>query len=63
MAALLLVRLGSIDWRQPAGLLVVLRGRLGDGFAVALADGGIGAEGIEGIEQLLRRYGEGEQAP
>ncbi|UFP92750.1 hypothetical protein [Gloeobacter morelensis] len=55
-AMLLLERLGVSDWRQPAGLLVVLRNRLDAGFAAALEAAGLSPTTRERVDHLLGKY-------
>ncbi|HHP7245845.1 MAG TPA: hypothetical protein ACFE0H_14290 [Elainellaceae cyanobacterium] len=59
----LLNQIGSISWRQPAGLLVILRGRLGDDdFQTLLKEGRsqiirvIGVDGYDHLPTLLDDY-------
>ncbi|AGY60362.1 tetratricopeptide repeat protein [Gloeobacter kilaueensis] len=56
IAMLTLDRVGSIDWRQPASLLVVLRTRLGDDFNQALQAAKLGEGALGRVEALLRLY-------
>lgn len=57
-----LEQMGSNDWRQPAGLLIILRGHLGDRFPQTLHDlrpnflPEIGADGYDYLFELLDRY-------
>jgi hypothetical protein len=54
--------ISSRDWRQPAGLLIVLQGQMGDGFQTELACQrselivAIGSDGYDHLPQLLERY-------
>lgn len=57
IATLVLERLGSKDWRQPAGLLSILRSRLAGAFT-ELLEQSVGADGVERVLELLRHYGE-----
>jgi len=55
-AALQLSRLGSADWFECAGLLVVLRGKLDDRFLAALSAAGFTAEALDALDALLEHY-------
>jgi tetratricopeptide (TPR) repeat protein len=57
-AMVLLERLGSTDWRQPAGLLSILQGKLGERFATSLEQSVLGRAGTEQVQALLKRYKE-----
>jgi tetratricopeptide (TPR) repeat protein len=57
-AMILLERLGSTDWRQPAGLLSILQGKLGERFATSLEQSVLGRGGTEQVQALLQRYKE-----
>ncbi|OCR01425.1 hypothetical protein BCD67_23525 [Oscillatoriales cyanobacterium USR001] len=60
----ILEQIGASEWRKPAGLLIILQGQLGDGFATALQQEraqiipAIGVDGYDYIPELLRRYQE-----
>jgi tetratricopeptide (TPR) repeat protein len=65
LAMYLLEQIGSDRWRQPAGLLMVLRGQLGEAeFAAVLGQQRsaiialIGVDGFDYLPQLLERYGD-----
>ncbi|MCY7322812.1 MAG: hypothetical protein LH660_13670, partial [Phormidesmis sp. CAN_BIN36] len=57
-----LEQMGSNDWRQSAGLLTVLQGRLGDSFQSVLEGQrssilkAIGVDGYDYLSELLERY-------
>ena len=57
-----LEQMGSNDWRQSAGLLTILQGRLGDSFQPMLAGQrsyileAIGVDGYDYLSELLERY-------
>ncbi len=57
-----LEQMGSNDWRQSAGLLTILQGRLGDSFQPVLAGQrsyileAIGVDGYDYLSELLERY-------
>jgi tetratricopeptide (TPR) repeat protein len=57
-AMILLERLGSTDWRQPAGLLSILQGKLGERFSTSLEQSVLGRTGTEQVQALLQRYKE-----
>ena len=58
----LLEQIASKEWRQPAGLLTILQGQLGEAFQTLLAQqrsqiiAVIGVDGYDYIPQLLERY-------
>ncbi|WP_088891720.1 tetratricopeptide repeat protein [Leptolyngbya ohadii] len=59
----LLEQIGSTSWRQTAGLLVVIRGQLGETEFRSLLDqerrsivGAIGVDGFDHVPELLRQY-------
>lgn len=63
LGAYLLEQIGSNDWRQPAGLLVILQGQMGvEAFQAALQQQRshiipiIGVDGYDYIPQLLEKY-------
>lgn len=62
LAMYYLERIDSRDWRQPAGLLMILQGQMGDQFHTALATlrpeliGAISVDGYDYIPQLLDQY-------
>jgi tetratricopeptide (TPR) repeat protein len=59
-----LYRIGAIEWRQAASLLVILQGTRGEDFEAALQDErariieSIGVEGYEAIAGILQKYRE-----
>ncbi|HEY9909853.1 MAG TPA: tetratricopeptide repeat protein [Thermosynechococcaceae cyanobacterium] len=58
--------IASREWRQPAGLLTVLQGQMGDEFQKTLEGlrrdllAGIGVDGYDHIPKLLEQYRNGE---
>ncbi len=58
LAMLMLERAGSADWRQPAGLVLILRTRLADNFRPVLEAARIEATAIERVQALLAQYTE-----
>jgi len=57
-----LERIASRDWRQPAGLLTILQGQLGDHFQIRMQGlrpdlvAAIGVEGYESLFKLIEQY-------
>jgi tetratricopeptide (TPR) repeat protein len=57
-----LEQMGALDWRQPAGLLTILKGQLGDRFDQLLQEQRsrlvqqIGVDGYDYLSELLERY-------
>ena len=59
--------IGSREWRQPAGLLTVLQGQMGEAFQTTLVDlrknllAAIGVDGYDHIPNLLEQYRNGDR--
>lgn len=57
-----LERIASPEWRQPAGLLTILEGQMGDGFATTLGElrrefiAVIGVDGYDHLPTLIQTY-------
>jgi len=57
-----LERIAARDWRQPAGLITILQGQMGDGFQTAMVElrgeliAAIGVDGYDYLPQLIEKY-------